>query len=305
MTDRGARSVGLVLALGGLLVVVDTTVTVVAVPAIVADLDSTLPVVQWVTSGYLLGVVAVIPIAGWAANRFGARRVYLAALVIFTLFSALCALAWSAGSLIAFRVLQGLGGGLLNPVGQAIGLRAVPRSQRGRMMSLLGLPVLIGPPLGPPLSGWLVDVASWRWIFLVNVPVGVVAVVLCTLVIPRFDASASGGPVDRLGLALLSGGAVSLVLGCTVLGDAGEATASALAGLLAGAVLLAAFVRRALRIERPLIELRLLRHRPLGAGVAVLGCFGAAYFGAMSVLPIFVQAVRGDPAILAGLVGLP
>jgi len=183
--DPRARSIGLVLALGGLLATIDMTVALVAVPAIVADLQSTLPAVQWVTTGYLLGVVGVIPAAGWAANRFGPRRVYVTGLVVFTLASVLAGLAWDATSLTAFRVLQGLGGGLLNPVGQAIGLRSVPQHQRGRLMSLLGLPVLIGPVLGPPLAGWLVDSAGWRWVFLINVPLAAVTVLLALTSTPR------------------------------------------------------------------------------------------------------------------------
>ncbi|MEU4832865.1 DHA2 family efflux MFS transporter permease subunit [Streptosporangium sp. NPDC023615] len=304
--DPRARLIGLLLALGGLMVTVDTTVTLVAVPAIIADLDSTLPAVQWVTSGYLLGVVAVIPLAGWAANRYGARRVYVTALAVFTLSSALAGLAWDAGSLIAFRVLQGLGGGLLTPVGQAIGLRAVSRESRGRLMSLLGLPLVIGPVLGPPLAGWLVDASSWRWIFLLNVPIGVAAVPLCARLLPREPAGpASASRMDWTALAQVSGGAVLLVLGCTLVGESGAVTAEAGVTLGAGLLLLAAFVVRALRVDAPLVDLRLLRHRPLAVGLTVLACFGAAYFGAMSILPIYVQAVRGDPAALAGTVTVP
>ena len=304
--DTHVRRVGLVLALGGLMVTVDTTVTLVAVPAIVADLDSTLPAVQWVTTGYLLGVVAVIPVAGWAANRFGARPVYLAALAVFVLASALAGLAWDAGSLAVSRVLQGLGGGLLNPVGQAIGLRAVPRGSRGRLMSLLGLPVLIGPVLGPPLAGSLVDAASWRWVFLVNVPIGVAAVLLCHRVLPRQPADrAAATPIDWLGLAQLSGGAALVVLGCTLVGESGRPTWPVAGALGAGVLLVVAFVVRALRVAVPLVDLRLLRHRPFAAGLAVLVPFGAAYFGAMSVLPVFVQGVRGDPATLAGTIAIP
>ena len=304
-----ARVIGLVLALGGLMVTIDTTVTLVAVPAIVADLDSTLPAVQWVTTGYLLGVVAVTPLAGWAANRYGARRVYLAALGAFTVASALAGLAWDAGSLTAFRILQGLGGGLLNPVGQAIGLRAVPREARGRLMSLLGLPLVIGSVLGPPLAGWLVDAASWRWVFLLNVPIGAAAILLCLRVLPsqRADRAGSSTPaaIDWIGLGQLSGGAVLLVLGCTLVGESGSPTWPVAGALVLGLVLMVAFVARALRVAAPLVDLHLLRHRPLAAGLVVLACFGAAYFGALSILPIFVQGVRGDTAALAGAITIP
>lgn len=305
MRSRG-RSVGLVLALGGLLVVLDTTVTVVAVPAIVADLGSTLPVVSWATTGYLLGVVAVVPTAGRAAARFGDRRVYLGALAVFTACSVAAGLAPTPALLVVARVLQGLAGGLLNPVGQAIGLRAVPRSERGRMMSLLGLPVLVGPVLGPPLAGWLVDAVSWRAIFLINLPVGLLTLALCLRFVPADLPDDGPRPgLDRIGLALLPAGAVGLVAGATLLGDPGFPTAGAVAALAVGAVLVLAFVGHARRVPEPLLALRLLRHRATGAGLAVLVLFGAAYFGAITVLPLVVQAVRGDPATTAGALGIP
>ncbi|MFD1365901.1 MFS transporter [Actinoplanes sichuanensis] len=320
------RSIGLSLALGGLMVVIDTTVTTVAVPAIVSGLDASLPAAQWATAGYLLGLVAVIPLAGRLSARYGARRVYLTALLGFTLFSALAGLAWDVTSLAVFRVLQGLGGGLLNPVGQAIGLRAAPREARGRLMSLLVLPLVIGPVLGPLLAGRLIDTASWRWIFLLNIPVGLAAVLICARVLPHDilpSRSRSGGRrtlVGRLaglsrrpgdspesrpdwgGLVLLSGGAVTVVLGATLV----ERPASAGLGLiLAGLAMLGGFGWRARRVAEPIVDLRLLRYRPVRAGVGVLILFAAAYFGSMAVLPLFVQGVRGDPASVVGVIGIP
>ncbi|WP_433359969.1 DHA2 family efflux MFS transporter permease subunit [Actinoplanes sp. CA-142083] len=281
---------GLLLALGGLMVVVDTTVTAVAVPAMVAGLGSTLTAVQWVTTAYLLGIVAVIPAAGWLVARFGARRVYVLALLGFTLFSALAGLAPGALSLAVFRALQGLGGGLLNPVGQTIGLRAVPRERRGRLMSLLGLPLIIGPVLGPPLSGWLVDTASWRWIFLINVPIGLPAAALCARLLPHQSPEANPGRLDWAGLALLSAGAVLLVLGCT---------------LTAWPVLVAGLLLAAVALRRRILDLSLLRHHEFRSALMVLAAFGAAYFGALSILPIVVQVVRGDPAAVAGAIAVP
>lgn len=278
--------------------------TIVAIPRIVAELHTTLPTAQWITTGYLLGIVAVIPTAGWAANRFGARRVYLVALTVFTLASLASVLAWNIGSLIAFRIIQGLGGGLLNPVGQAIGLRTVSRQGRGRMMALLGLPVVIGPVLGPPLSGWLIDAASWRWIFAINIPIGIAAIILCRALVPRQQTE----PTTRLdlpGLILLPTGAVLLVLAGTMIGHDGTLTPAIGAVLLAATALLIGFVRRALSTHHPLLDLRLLRHRPLAAGSGVLVCFGFAYFGGMSILPIVVQGVRGDSALTAGVLVIP
>ncbi len=299
-----ARRIGLTLALGGLPVVLDTTVTIVAVPRIVAELNTTLPAAQWITTGYLVAIVAVIPPAAWAANTFGAHRVYLLALTVFTLASLASAFAWGIGSLIAFRVLQGLGGGLLNPVGQAIGLRTVPRQTRGRMMALLGLPVFIGPVLGPPLSGWLVDTASWRWIFAINIPIGIAAIILCRIVVPRQPTEPTTG-LDLPGLIMLPTGAVLLVLAGTLIGQDGTLTPATMAALVIAVALLAGFVWRALSISHPLLDLRLLRRRPLAGGAAVLFYFSAAYFGGMSILPVVVQGVRGDSALTAGLLTIP
>lgn len=318
--DHRVRAIGLALALGGLMVVIDTTVTTVAVPAIVSGLDASLPAAQWATAGYLLGLVAVIPLAGWLSARFGARRVYLAALLVFTLFSALTGLAWDVTSLAVFRVLQGLGGGLLNPVGQAIGLRAAPREARGRLMSLLVLPLVIGPVLGPLLAGWLIDTASWRWIFLLNIPLGLLAVLVCARILPRDEAVPAVRPTRRFsgpprspghrpdwrGLVLLSGGAVVVVFGATLLDRPEQAGfAGGIALILTGLGMLGGFVWRARRVTDPLVDLRLLRHRPVRAGTGVLVLFAAAYFGSMAVLPLFVQGVRGDPASVVGLIGIP
>lgn len=304
--EVAARRTGLVLALGGLLIVVDTTVTIVALPAIVDDLGSTLSTVQWVTTGYVLGIVAVVPVAGWAAARFGDRRVYLVALVTFTLASVLAAAAWSVEALIGLRVLQGLAGGLLNPVGAAIGLRAVPRSARGRMMSLIGLPVVVGPVLGPPLSGLLVDALSWRWIFWINLPVGLVAIALCLRFLPPpVPSSTRTPPVDLLGLLLVSGGAVAIVHGAALVGEAAGVTAASALAAGGGVLLLAAFTVHALRAPHPLLDLRLLRRPPLATGAVVVVFFTAGYFGAMIIGPVLVQGVRGDPALVAGALGVP
>lgn len=301
-----ARRVGLLLALGGLLVVLDTVVAVVALPRIVADLDTTLAVAQWVTTGYLLGIVAVIPAAGWLAGRFGDRRVYLCALAVFTAASVAAGLAPDIELLVASRVLQGLGGGLLNPVGQVIGLRTVPRSQVGAMMALLGLPVLLGPVAGMPIAGWLVDSASWRWVFLVNLPLGLLAMAVCRVVVPPApDDRAQPGRLDVLGLALLPTGAVLLVLGVTVVGERGTLSPAAGGALVAGTVLLGVVVRRAWRQPAPLVDVRLLARGSFASGVALLACFGAGYFGSQQLTAVLVQGVHGRSASLGAVVGLP
>ncbi|GGM30032.1 DHA2 family efflux MFS transporter permease subunit [Dactylosporangium sucinum] len=295
--DPAARRLGGFLALGGLLVVVDTTVVVVTVPRLVREFDASLTTVQWATAGYALALVAVLPIAAWASARFGTRATYLTALAAFTGASLLTGLAWNVGALIAFRVLQGLGGGLLNPVGTAIALSAVPPHRRGAMMSMLGLPVLVGPLAGPLLAGLLVDHASWRWVFWLNVPIGVAALLLGRRLLPAPAAGRERLPLDVLGLLLLSPGVTLVVLG---LSGSGLALAA-----VAGAALVAVFVLRSRRVAAPLLRLDVLRERATAAGAATVALFACAYFGAGLVGPLYVQVVRGDPATAAGALSLP
>lgn len=298
-----ARRAAAVLLLGGFMVVLDTTVTVVAVAALTADLDAPLSAVQWVTTSYTLAIVAVIPLSAWAVARLGARRTYLLALTVFLLGSALAAAAWDVGSLVAARVVQGLGGGLINPVGMAIALRTVAPTHRGAMMSLFGIPVLLAPLVGPVLGGWLIDTLSWRWIFLVNLPVGIAAV-LCRRWLVT-DAGRPGTPLDLVGLALLAPGGAALAYGLTVIGEAGRPTPGGVVPAVAGVLAVACFAARSLRTRAPLLRLRLLRDRALAAGLATVAPFGAAYFGGMLVLPLYWQVVRGESATFAGAVGIP
>lgn len=306
-TERGlppaARRAAAVLLLGGFMVVLDTTVTIVAMAALTGDLDAPLSAVQWVTTSYTLAIVAVIPLSAWAVARLGARRTYLLALTVFTLGSALAAAAWSVESLIAARVVQGLGGGLINPVGMAIALRTVAPAQRGAMMSLFGIPVLLAPLIGPVLGGWLIDTLSWRWIFLINVPVGIAAF-LCRRWLVADGAGRRRAPLDVVGLALLAPGAAALAYGLTVIGEAGRLTVAGVVPAVAGVVAVAGFVRWSLRRRTPLLRLRLLRDRSLAAGLAAVAPFGAAYFGGMLVVPLYWQVVRGESATFAGAVGI-
>ncbi|MGP3916577.1 DHA2 family efflux MFS transporter permease subunit [Nonomuraea sp. 10N515B] len=303
--DTRARSIGLVLAFAGLLVIIDTTVTIVALPAIVTDLDTTLPRGAWMTTGYILGLIAVIPLTGWLAGRFGDRRVYLAGLTVFVLASVAAGFSPNVDTMIAFRVLQGMGGGVLNPLGIAIALRSVPKDYRGRIMSLVGLPILIGPALGAPLTGLLIDAASWRWLFWINLPLGVLALFLCLRHFPAPQSSEDHGRVDWPGLVMVTIGCVGLVLACTSIGDSGRVTLTTGVSVLAGLALLGGFARRSLRITHPLVHVRLLARREIAAGAVITLCFAGGYFGASSILPAFVQGVRGDPVSVAGILAVP
>src|ERR671937_2918525 len=186
--DRLSREI-LVLAavviLGTIMTVLDLTIVNVAIPTLARDLGASIPAIQWVMTGYMLAFATVIPLTGWATERFGAKRAWLLALQLFLAGSVLAGAAWSIGSLIAFRVLQGLGAGMILPVGQTILAQAAGPQRMGRVMSVFGVPLLLVPVLGPVLGGAIVDRWSWRWIFFINLPVGIAAVVAAIRLLPE------------------------------------------------------------------------------------------------------------------------
>ena len=203
--DRSTWIVAGVVLLGAVMSILDTTVINVAIDRLAIDFNTSLTTIQWVVTGYTLALAAVIPLTGWAADRFGTKRIYIWSLVLFMLGSILSGLAWSAGSLIAFRVLQGIGGGMIMPAVMTIMTKKAGPHRMGRVMGVLGVPMLVAPILGPILGGWLVDDVSWRWIFFINVPIGIVAIALALIVLER-DQPQPAHKLDWLGMALLSPG---------------------------------------------------------------------------------------------------
>ncbi|MFJ2581851.1 MDR family MFS transporter [Kitasatospora aureofaciens] len=304
----GLMKMGAVLALGPVLALLDTTIVNVGIDSVVRDLHSSMAAVQWVSTGYLLAIALVMPLSGWAAGRFGAGRAWLASVVLFVLGSALCGLSWSTGSLIAFRVLQGIGGGMIQPLGQTIMVQAAGPSRIGRVMGTLLLPISLAPVLGPILGGVLLEHLSWRWMFLLNVPVGLLTVLLAFRLVPADGAPAQLRPrLDVTGLALLSPGLTGLVYGLSTIGDGGWAGPAAVA---AGALLLLAYGWHALRPVRgggraPLIDLRLFARR--GFSVATANSFlqGAALYSSMFLVPLYYQQVQHAGAVEAGLLLAP
>ena len=173
-----------VVVLGSIMSILDTTIVNVALDTLSRELHSTIDSIQWVATGYLLSLAAVIPVTGWAARRFGAKPVYLTSLVLFTAGSALCGLATSTNELILFRVLQGVGGGMILPIGQLMMAEAAGPKRMGRVMSVVAVPAMLAPILGPTIGGLILDNASWRWIFYVNVPIGIIAVISALRILP-------------------------------------------------------------------------------------------------------------------------
>jgi EmrB/QacA subfamily drug resistance transporter len=302
--DRETLIVAGVVLLGAIMSILDTTVVNVAIDHLAVAFHSSLTTIQWVITGYTLSLAAVIPITGWAADRFGTKRIYMSSLVLFTLGSVLSGLAWSAGSLILFRVLQGIGGGMIMPAVMTIMTKKAGPHRMGRVMGVLGVPMLIAPILGPILGGWLVDDVSWRWIFFINLPIGIVAFILALIVLEP-DQPQPAHRLDWLGMLLLSPGLAVFIYGLAESSTYGFGSVRAWGPTVAGIVLIVAWLMHSWRTANPLIDLRTFAHTRAGAAAGTFLLFAIAVFGSMLLVPLYYQAVRGDSALDAGLLMAP
>jgi EmrB/QacA subfamily drug resistance transporter len=304
--DRPTLVVGGVATLGLVMAVLDTTIVNVALDTLSRELDASLMTIQWVSTGYLLTLAAVIPLSGWITERFGSKRTWIASIALFAVGSALCALATSSGELIAFRVLQGLGGGMLVPVGFTLVAQSAGPRHVGRALALVGVPILLGPIFGPIIGGLIVDSAPWQWIFVVNVPIAVVAILAAVRLLQPDAGRADAGAFDWLGTALLCPALAGIVFGLSETeSHGGIGHPIAFAPILAGFALVGLFAWHSVRVERPLIELRLFRARGFRAAATATFLLGGALFGALLVLPLYYQVDRGQSALDAGLLLAP
>jgi EmrB/QacA subfamily drug resistance transporter len=303
--DREVLVLGGVVVVGMIMAILDATIVNVAIPTLGAGFHASVSTIQWVLTGYLLALASTIPLTGWASERFGAKRVWIAALVLFMTGSALAGAAWSIEALIVFRVLQGIGAGLLLPVGQTILAQAAGPQRIGRVMSVVGVPMLLAPIFGPVVGGAIVDQVSWRWIFFVNLPVGLAALVLAWRLLPAL-APQRRAPLDWRGLALLSPGIAIFVYGLSEAGSAGGFGGIALGGIALGVVLLTLFVWHAVhRGHGALLDLSLFVRRGFAAAAATNLLIGIALFGALILLPLYYQLVRGESPLRTGLLLVP
>jgi EmrB/QacA subfamily drug resistance transporter len=304
--DREIVLLAIVVILGTAMTVLDLTIVNVAIPTLGRELGTSIATIQWVLTGYMLAFASVIPLSGWATARFGARQVWIASLATFLLGSVLAGLAWSAGALIVFRVIQGLGAGMLMPVGQAALAQAAGPARMGRVMSLFGLPMLLIPTLGPVLGGAIVEHASWRWIFYINVPVSLVAVLAAVRFLPAARPPAAPR-LDLRGLVLLSPGIAAFLFGLSELGSQGTAGGPrVIAGVAAGAALVAMFAWHASRRgPAALVDVSLFRRRGFATASAATFMLGVALFGSLVLLPLYYQVVRGQSPLQVGLLLVP
>src|SRR3984885_10565584 len=272
-----------VAVIGSFLSQLDATVVNVSLSTLAVELHSSLTAIQWVTSGYLLALALMLPLNGWLVERIGAKALYLWCFSAFTLSSPLCGLAWSANALIGVRVLQGLSGGLLAPMAQMMVAR-VAGNHMARLMAYAAVPIRMGPILGPVIAGTILQHASWRWLFLVNLPVGALAIVLAILFLPKDREETRQRDLDVVGIALLSPGLVLFLYGSDHMGERiGQIT------LVFSVVLLAMFFKTAARKgDRALIDLRLFRGKTFAAATVTQFMSNGISFAGQMLIPIYL-----------------
>jgi EmrB/QacA subfamily drug resistance transporter len=288
---------------GGLAVLFDTTIVAVALRTLATDLKVSVATIQWVSTGYLLALAVAMPVAGWAQRAIGRKRLWMVALVVFMAGSILSSLAWNAGSLIAFRALQGVGGGVLMPLMGTIVVQAAGGRNLGRIMSIIGVPIVLGPVLGPVLGGLILQNLSWPWLFWVNVPVCLVGLVMAARFLPK-DPAFARIHFDAVGFLLLAPGLVALLYGLSNAGKAdGFARGDVDGPLVGGVLLICGFAWWALRHQdQALLDVRLLKHKPLASAAIVQFFTGVSLVGVMLLVPLYFQELRGTTALGAGLI---
>ena len=303
--DRALWRLAVVTTAGTFMALLDTSIVNVALHRLELTFGASVAQLQWVVTAYILTMATVIPLSGWAARRFGPRQVYVTSLAVFTAGSALCGAAWSVESLVAFRVVQALGGAMLVPVGMMIMAHAAGPERLARAMSVTSVPVMLAPVLGPVIGGFLLDGLGWRWIFLVNVPLGIAALTLALRRLPRGERLATE-PLDVRGALLLAFGLPAMTYALAEIGEGASILSPAIVFLtVLGPLLIILFVVHALRRERPLVDVRVFRNATFRSsalcGIALTG----TVFGSLILLPLYFQQVRGLDALMTGVLLMP
>lgn len=295
-----------VCVLASLTVTLDSTVVFVAQRTFINVFQSNEAVVAWTMTGYVLALATVTPLAGWAADRFGAKRLFIGSVLAFTLGSLLCTMASNIAALIVFRVLQGFGGGLVMPIVMTILAREAGPKRLGRLMAVAGTPMLLGPVGGPILGGWLIYEFGWKWIFLINLPIGLITIALAAAVFPK-DEPAPSEAFDLIGVLLLSPGLATLLYGLSSLpAHRTPADPHVWVPVTLGLVLITGFVLHALyRTEHPLIDVRLFTNRVVTLANVVMFLFAIAIAGAGLLCPSYFQQLLHHTPLQAGLAVIP
>lgn len=306
-TSQNKWIITLAVMLGALMSSLNTSIVNVALPYMRGNLGASVEEITWVVTGYMLSNVIIMPITSMLSARFGRKRLYLFSVCFFTVASVLCAISWDLTSMVIFRVLQGLGGGAVIPISQAILRETFPPEEQAMAMGIYGLGVVLGPAFGPTIGGWLIDHYSWPWIFYVNVPVAILNIAMMTQFIhdPTY-LTREKGKIDFWGVALMAIGlgALQLMLEKGAQKDWFESNAIKFIAVTS-LVALICFVWRELTTERPAVNLRLLKDGNFSSGVLLGGSLGMGLFGSVFILPLFLQQLLGYPAYDAGLALMP
>jgi EmrB/QacA subfamily drug resistance transporter len=284
--------------------ILDTNIINIALPSVLKDFHASLQNGQLVIAGYLMALSVVIPLSGFLAERVGMKRLYMITLALFTAGSALCGLAWNVESLVFFRVLQGLGGGMLQPLGMAIVFTMITPLERPRFMALLGIPALLAPLVGPSLGGYIVQFASWRMVFLINVPIGLLDIGLAYVLLKETVIKPES-KLDTRGFALATLAFPSLLLGLSRGAEMGWQSPVVLGLLCVGAVALGAFIRTELRHRDPMLRLQLFADPMFRLAVIIQWIGFFSLFGLNFLMPLFLQRVNGLGPAAAGRILLP
>src|SRR3989449_9303931 len=303
---RHRYTIAITVTLASILELLDTSIVNVAIPHMMGSLGATLDQIAWVSTGYIVANVIVLPITGWLSSLFGRRRYFAGSIALFTIASFFCGNAHSLGSLVFWRILQGLGGGALLSTSQAVLFEVFPVHEYGTAMAIFGVGVMVGPTLGPTLGGYITDAFSWPWIFYINLPFGLLALLLTLAYLPDSEHARKVGRIDSLGLLFLVLGIGALQ---TML-ERGErldwfASSEIVTYAAVSAISLVALVWHELRVRHPVIDLKILKNPQFTAGVLFAGVLGLCLYATVFVLPVYLQAVLGFTAAQTGLVILP
>ena len=296
--------VGIVFVFGLFMDLLDMTIVNVAIPQLALEFNTDTTTIQWVVTGYLLSLAVFIPVSGWLGDRFGTKRIFMTALFLFTSASLLCGLSWNIESLITFRVLQGVGGGMLTPVGTAMLFRAFPPHERAKGAAILTIPMVVAPASGPVLGGYLVEFHSWREIFFINVPIGIAAFAFAAIAL-REEKQHEAGSLDVPGFILGCSGLASLVYALSEAGSSGFDDPQVMMFGVTGLILLAAFTIVELRVAEPMIDIRLFKNRLFAATNTVQIVGQGGLMGALFLLPLLLQAEMGMSPLESGLTTFP
>ncbi|SEN49348.1 MDR family MFS transporter [Paenibacillus sp. OV219] len=304
---RSLLTIAIVLVLGAIAPMLDGTMVNIALNDFSKDFHASLDHIQWIVTGYVLATGIAVPFSGWLIQRFDGKKVYIAAQIIFLIGSITSGLSWNLASMIIFRLIQGFSAGLIIPLLTTLLIQVAGQEKLGRLMSIVGMPIVLGPILGPVIGGVLVDYLSWHWIFFVNVPIVIITLHFIRTKLPSFPPANQHAKLDWFGILVLGGISVSLIYGISAAAQmAGFMNTKTIAFIIVGALLTLIYVIYAIRNEKNVIvPLNLFRHRSFSASFCGLFLAGIGTNGPMLLLPLFFQNVRHDSIILAALSLIP